>query len=167
MIILTLVWKDIQPVFNEYKAVTYVSLFFQNRRSMLTSCETNFQAICIIMTSWKQLLEFAYVKESVLFRRHFIIFCTNWIWGEYFLLCILLTQILQRKEFECYFLKKKSANYRMIAQIFSRNQILSVIRKTSAAFCNGKYSVLNNFCYAEFLAYYTLHNKSICEYKTD
>ena len=26
-----------------------------------------------------------------------------------------------------YFLKKKSANYRMIAQIFSRNQILSVI----------------------------------------
>ena len=55
----------------------------------------------------------------------------------------------------------------MIAQIFSRNQILSVIRKTSATFCNGKYSVLNNFCYAEFLAYYTLDNKSICEYKTD
>ena len=30
----------------------------------------------------------------------------------------------------------------------------------SATFCNGKYSVLNHFCFSEFLAYYTFENKS-------
>ena len=41
--------------------------------------------------------------------------------------------------------------------------------RPSATFCNEKYSVLNDFCYADFLAYYTLENKSnqICEYQPD
>ena len=33
-------------------------------------------------------------------------------------------------------------------------------KRPSATFCNGKYSILHDFCYAEFLAYYTLENKS-------
>ena len=32
--------------------------------------------------------------------------------------------------------------------------------RLSATFCSGKYSVLNDFCYAEFLAYYTLESES-------
>ena len=34
---------------------------------------------------------------------------------------------------------------------------------------HAKYSVLSNFCYADFLAYYTLENKSnkLCEYQPD
>ena len=38
-----------------------------------------------------------------------------------------------------------------------------------ATFCNGKHSILNDFCYAEFLAYYTHENKSnkTCEYQPD
>ena len=41
------------------------------------------------------------------------------------------------------------------------------IEKPSATFCNRKYSVLNDFCNAELLAYYTLENKSkkTCEYQ--
>ena len=73
-------------------------------------------------------------------------------------MCILLTPIFQRKEFKHYFLKKNLANYQTIAQIFSRDPILIVIWP-SATFRNRKYCVLNDFCYAEFLAYYTLENK--------
>ena len=40
--------------------------------------------------------------------------------------------------------------------MFSRNQILEV---PSATFCNREYSVLNDFCYLEFLANYALGNK--------
>ena len=38
-----------------------------------------------------------------------------------------------------------------------------------ATFCSGKYSVFNNFCYTEFLAYFTLENESnkTCEYQPD
>ena len=43
------------------------------------------------------------------------------------------------------------------------------MERPSATFCNGKYRVLNGFCYAEFLAYYMLENKSnkTCEYQPD
>ena len=33
------------------------------------------------------------------------------------------------------------------------------MERPSAIFWNGKYSILDDFCYAEFLAYYTFENK--------
>ena len=33
------------------------------------------------------------------------------------------------------------------------------MERPSATFCNGKQSIVNDFCCAEFLAYYTLENK--------
>ena len=43
------------------------------------------------------------------------------------------------------------------------------MERPSATLCNGKHIVSNNFCYAEFLTYYTLENKSnkACEYQSD
>ena len=43
--------------------------------------------------------------------------------------------------------------------IFNKPNI-DYVERPSAAFCNGKYSALNDFCYAECFAYYTLENKS-------
>ena len=33
------------------------------------------------------------------------------------------------------------------------------MERPNATFCNGKYSMVDDFCYTEFLAYYTLGNK--------
>ena len=33
------------------------------------------------------------------------------------------------------------------------------MERPSATYWNGKYSLLDNLCYAEFLAYYTFENK--------
>ena len=43
------------------------------------------------------------------------------------------------------------------------------MEKPGEIFCNGRYSVLNYYCCAEFLAYYALENKSskTCEYQPD
>ena len=43
------------------------------------------------------------------------------------------------------------------------------MERPSATFCNEKYRVLNDFCYTEFLAHYTLENESnkTCEYQPD
>ena len=43
--------------------------------------------------------------------------------------------------------------------IFKRSNIHRYMERPSSAFCHGKYRVLNDFCYAEFLVYYTLENK--------
>ena len=33
------------------------------------------------------------------------------------------------------------------------------MERPNATFCDGKFGVLNDFCYVEFLAYYTLEGK--------
>ena len=56
-----------------------------------------------------------------------------------------------------------------IPNIFKRSNIDRYMERPSATFCNGKCRVLNDFCYTEFLAHYTLENKSnkTCEYQPD
>ena len=44
--------------------------------------------------------------------------------------------------------------------IFKKSNIDRYMERPSATFCNGMYSILDNFCYAKFLAYCTLENKS-------
>ena len=53
--------------------------------------------------------------------------------------------------------------------IFKRSNIDCYMEKPSATLCNGKYNVLNDFRYAEFLAYYTREDKSYltCENYSD
>ena len=46
------------------------------------------------------------------------------------------------------------------SNIFKKSNIDRYIEWPNATFCHGKYSALNDFCYAEFLAYYTLASKS-------
>ena len=43
--------------------------------------------------------------------------------------------------------------------IFKKSNIDLYTERPSATFCNGKYSISDNFCYAEFLVYYTFENK--------
>ena len=53
--------------------------------------------------------------------------------------------------------------------IFKKSNIDHYMERPSATFCNGKYSILDNFCYAEFLAYHTFENKpsNTGEYQPD
>ena len=57
----------------------------------------------------------------------------------------------------------------MIDQVFSESQILIDIWKDQLQHSATENSVLNDFCYAEFLEYYTLDNNSnkTCEYQPD
>ena len=45
-------------------------------------------------------------------------------------------------------------------KIFKKSNIDRYMERTSATFCNKECSILDDFCYKEFLAYYTLENKS-------
>ena len=44
--------------------------------------------------------------------------------------------------------------------IFRKLNIERYVERPSATFCDEKYSTLNEFCYAEFLAYYLRENES-------
>ena len=47
------------------------------------------------------------------------------------------------------------------SNIFKKSNFDRYVERPNATFCNGKYSVLDYFCFAEFLAYYTLEIKSV------
>ena len=44
--------------------------------------------------------------------------------------------------------------------IFKKSNIDRHGERPSATFCIGKYSILDNFCYKDFLVYYTFKNKA-------
>ena len=83
--------------------------------------------------------------------------------------CILLTPIVQWKEFKYYFVKKNLDKYQLISQIFSKNKYWLLYGKTQYNILQWKKQCFNNFYYATFIAYYTLEYKSIenCEYQSD
>lgn len=43
-----------------------------------------------------------------------------------------------------------------------KSNIDRYMKRSNAQFCNGKYSIFDDFCYAELLLYYT-HEKKIKE----
>ena len=47
------------------------------------------------------------------------------------------------------------------SNIFKKSNFDRYVERPNATFCNGKYSVLDYFCFVEFLAYYTLEIKSV------
>ena len=55
------------------------------------------------------------------------------------------------------------------SNIFKKSNIDRYMERPGAIFCNGKYSILEDFCHAEFLAHHTFENKSSksCEYLPD
>ena len=53
--------------------------------------------------------------------------------------------------------QKYALNYQIF---FQKNNLDRYLDRPNAAFKNGRYRVLNNMCYAEFLAYYVLETKS-------
>lgn len=82
----------------------------------------------------------------------------------------MLAQILQWKEFKYYFFKNNVANYQRIDQTFLRNQIFIAMWKEQVQqFCNEKYSLLDDFSYAEVLVFYIRRNESskTCDYQSD
>ena len=49
--------------------------------------------------------------------------------------------------------------------ILKKSNIDCHMERPCATFCNIEYSILQDFCYAEFLAYYTLESSKNCKYK--
>ena len=58
---------------------------------------------------------------------------------------------------EYYFLKNLLDDSR---NIFMKSNIDRYMKRPNVQFCNGKYSILDDFCYAELLVYYTHEKKS-------
>ena len=158
---------DIQPVFNEYKAVTYMCQYFsktENRcsQAMKQAAKEVFgnnmhhhdtlKTIAKTYLSNKEcsVQEAVYhilpeLKSKRIFPAVYFV-STNPPEEE------RVRVLLSEKE-----LTELPGNS---PKIFKKSNIDRYMERTSATFCNKECSILDDFCYKEFLAYYTLENKS-------
>ena len=145
---------DIQPVFNEYKAVTYMCQYFSKTDNAHKPCNKRqkrpMRTIRIITMNYHILPE---LKLRRIFPAVYF-FDTNLPEER---VQVLLSENKLSK------LPDDSPN------IFKKSNIDLYVERPCVTFCNEKYSALNDFCYAKFLAYSTLKNKSSnsCEYQPD
>ena len=162
-------WKaniDIQPVFNHYKAVTYMCAYFsksedetseamkQAAKEAFKSNKTNIEqmrSVARVYATKRQcsVQEAVYILMPELWlRKTFpgVIFANSNLPENRFRIC--------RSKEEIDELPEDSAD------IFKRNMIDRYIDGPTSTFLNGRYSILDGFCYAEFVAHYYLLPKN-------
>ena len=156
---------DIQPVFNQYKAVLYVCSYFakaedqcseamkQAAKEAIENELDEYQAMKTILRAYINKRECS-VQEAVYhilpelhLRKIFpgVFFANSNLPEE-------RTKILLTED-ELSMLPDNST------EIFRRNNLDRYIDRPDQQFCSGKYSIIDSFCFAEFLAYYSLISK--------
>ena len=109
----------------------------------------------ISLIPWKIYWRLTQVIENVLFRR-FIVFCQSCIWEEFFLECSLNTNLPEERSQRLQTEEQLSSLPEDSTDTFKRNNIDRYLARPSVSFGDGKYSILDSFCFAEFTAYYSL-----------
>ena len=164
-----------KPVFNEYKVVTYMCQYFsksgdQCSEAMKQAAKEDFENNMHHHDTMKTIAK-AYLSN----REYYVQEAVHHV----------LAELKRRRIFQVvYFVYTNPPEERVqillsekelsklpdnSLNIFKKSNIDHYMERPSATFCNGKYSILDNFCYAEFLAYYTFENKpsNTGEYQPD
>ena len=120
---------DIQPVFNEYKAVAYMCQYFSKTKYQKQAVKEAFENNIHDYDTMKTIAK-AYLSNRECSAQEAVFHILQELkLRRFFPAVYFLNTIFQRKEFKCYFLKKNLADYQIIAQIFSRDLILIVTWK--------------------------------------
>ena len=155
---------DIQPVFNEYKAVAYMCQCFsktedQCSQAMKQAAKEVFEDNMHHHDTMKTIAK-AYLSNRECSVQEAVYH--------------ILPELKLRRIFPAvYFVNKNPPEGVKILlsekqlselsgnspDILKKSNIDRYMERPYATFCNGKYSTLDDFCYAEFLAYYTLGNR--------
>ena len=169
-------WKanmDIQPVFNEYKAVTYMCSYFtksedqcsqaikQAAKEAFENKLEKFHVMKTIVNAYISKRECS-VQEAVYhilpelqLRRVFpAVLFANTNLPEERCNILLAEDKLNQLPYES-------------TKIFKRTNLDRYIDRPNTSFCQGKFEILDSFCYAEFLAYYTVIYKTKADESDD
>ena len=162
-------WKaniDIQPVFNHYKAVTYMCAYFsksedetseimkQAAKEAFKSNKTNIEQMRSVARAYATKRECS-VQEAV-----YILMQELWL-SKTFPGVIFANSNLPENRFRiCRSKEEIDELPEDSVDIFKRNMIDRYIDRPTSTFSNGRYSILDSFCYAEFVAHYYLLPKN-------
>ena len=144
----------IKLVFNEHKAVTYMCQFF---------LKTKDQCLQVMKQADKlKLVAKAYLSKKECFVQEAVnLFCQNEGYEKIFPDVYFVNTSLSEERVQVLLSEKEVRKLTDdSANILKKTNIDYYTEIPCIAFCNGKYMVLNDFCYEEFFAYYSLDSKS-------
>ena len=148
---------DIQPVFNEYKAIAYMCSYLSKSedactQAMRQALDDQMRAIAHANATNREcsVQEAVYhILPELWLRKTFpgVTFANSNTPDHRYIMFRTEKEILELDD------KRKD--------VFKRNMLDRYINRPNPTFANGIYSVLDQFCYAEFLRYYYLSPKPI------
>ena len=171
-----LAWKaniDIQPVFNHYKAVTYMCAYFS--KSEDETSEAMKQAAKEAFSSGKSNMEhmrsiaraYANKRECSVQEAVYILMPELWL-RKTFPGVIFANSNLPENRFRiCRSKEEIDELPEDSVDVFKRNMVDRYLERPNYTFSNGKFSILDSFCYAEFVAHYYLLPNNSNDYVND
>jgi len=157
---------DIQPVFNYYKAITYMCAYFSKceekcsvpmkealRQAKDLGC-TKFETMTNIAKAYNSNREVS-IQEAV-----YLTMPELWLRKCFPAVSFINTNTpdqryrIFKSENEIQELSEDSS------EVFKRNMLDRYVDRPNREFQHGKYAILDNMCYASFCAHYTLDTKS-------
>ena len=164
------VWKaniDIQPVFNHYKAVTYMCAYFSKAEDE-TSEAVN-QAAKEALSGNKSYYEkmkaiahaYAIKRECSVQEAVYLVMPELWL-RKIFPKVIFLNRNLPDKRYKIF---KKRNEIDLLpddsTDLFQRSMLDRYFDRRSKSFQNGVYKVIDQLCFADFLSYYYIVKKPV------
>ena len=149
----------IQPVFNEYKAVTYMCQYFsktedQCSQAMKQAAKEAFDNNMHHQDTTKTIAK-AYLSNRECSVQEAVYHILSELKLRRIIPAVYFVNINLPEERLRVLLSRKELNELPddSSNILKKSNIGHYVKRPNAAFCNGKYSVLDYFCFAEFLAY--------------
>ena len=156
---------DIQPVFNYYKAVSYMCSYFSKsetesslamKKALEESCDLDFKdrmkKVAIAFLSHRQ----CSVQEAV-----YQLMPELWLRKTFPVVTFANTNLPDKRYKMCKSAKELEELPDDSVEVFKKNNLDRYMERPNASFKKGKYAVLDEFCYAEFLSYYYLDTKPL------
>ena len=159
-----LAWEaniDIQPVFNHYKAVSYMCAYLSKSEDECSQAmsQTLKEALEDILDNYQQMKSVVqtYVnkRECSIQECMYQVLSGQWLRKTFPGVIFANSSIPEKRYWICHEEKDISQLPEDSRDVFKKNMIDRYIDRPNLSFCGGKYSVLDA-CFAEFLRYYYL-----------
>ena len=155
---------DIQLVFNESKAVAYMCQYFsktedQCSQAMKQAAKESFENNMNHHDTMKTFAK-AYISNRECSVQEVVYHILPELKLRRIFPAVFANTNPPEERVKVLFSEKELSELRDNSpNIFKKSNIDRYMERPNATFCNGKYSIVVDFCYTEFLAYYTLGNK--------
>ena len=153
---------DIQPVFNHYKAVTYMCAYFSKSEDEVS--EAMKQAVKEALNSNKTSVEqmrsiaraYAMKRECSVQEAVYILMPELWLRKTFPAVVFANSNLPENRYRICCSKEELHDLPEDSIDVFKRNMIDRYMERPNSSFANRKYRIIDSFCYANFLAHYYL-----------